>query len=182
MEKILLFYKNRGHEEYHGESVSQIEHAVQSAVLARSILHDDKEFILAAFLHDIGHLVETKDTEETMGHFGVRSHEAKGADLLREHGLSEKICRLVAGHVTAKRYLVSTNPDYFHGLSEASKITLIHQGGMMTEAEREVFESDDLFDLHLKLRRLDEQSKIVGQPIDADLAWIKEMLYTASNS
>jgi 2-amino-1-hydroxyethylphosphonate dioxygenase (glycine-forming) len=171
-------YRSLGHQAYDGEPVSQLEHAAQTAELARALCPDDPEFALAAFLHDVGHLLLPTDAEtERMGHYGVRNHEARGAQFLRSQGFSEKICRLVEGHVAAKRYLVSTDPDYFARLSPASKITLMHQGGMMTAEERADFEADSLFQQHLQLRRFDEQAKVAGGPVP-DWAWVEQLADT----
>ncbi len=167
-------YRNLGHQAYDGEPVSQLEHATQTAELARVLHPEDPEFVLAAFLHDVGHLLPTDSETEQMGIYGVRSHEAQGAAYLREQSFSEKICRLVEGHVAAKRYLVSTDPDYFGRLSDASKITLMHQGGMMTAEEQADFEADPLFKQHLQLRRLDEQAKVSGGSA-LDWAWVEQL-------
>jgi predicted HD phosphohydrolase len=43
-----------------------------------------------------------------------------------------QVARLVAGHVKAKRFLVSTEPEYAHILSDASQVTLKAQGGIMS--------------------------------------------------
>ena len=166
-------YRTLGYQAYDGEPVSQLEHATQTAELARVLHPDDPEFVLAAFLHDVGHLLPTESAAEQMGAYGVRSHEARGAAYLRQQGFSEKICRLVEGHVAAKRYLVSTDPGYFGRLSDASKITLMHQGGMMTAEEQAAFEADSLFEQHLQLRRLDEQAKVSGGP-SPDWAWVEQ--------
>ena len=65
----------------------------------------------------------------------------------------------------AKRYLTWHFPSYYEQLSEASKKTLEFQGGIMTLEEAMLFESDKLFDLHLKLRRWDEKAKLEKQPM-----------------
>lgn len=175
LEKVLSTYHEHGHEAYHGEPVSQLEHAVQAAELAQKAFPDDPEFILAAFLHDYGHLCES--AEGHMDGFGVWDHESVGAQKLQDLGFSRKITRLIANHVMAKRYLVSTNPLYFADLSEASKITLIKQGGLLTPEEQAEFEQDDLFEHHIALRRLDEQAKLTHQQIP-DLAWLEGLMET----
>ena len=45
------------------------------------------------------------------------------------------------------------------------KKTLEFQGGVMTEEEAILFESDKLFDLHIKLRRWDEKAKMEKQSL-----------------
>ena len=172
---IRAVFHARGNEEYHGEPVSQWEHAVQSAELARQERPDDPEFILAAFLHDFGHICADPEVTGSMEGFGIVCHEQVGAETLRRFGFSKKITALVAGHVEAKRYLVTTDPVYFAGLSEASKYTLEKQGGLMSPHEREEFERDPLFSLHIQLRRIDERAKVSGHPI-TDLAWLEALV------
>lgn len=173
IEKVLSVFQERGHEAYHGEPVSQLEHAVQAAELAKNAFPHDPEFIIAAFLHDFGHLCDSE--EGHMDGYGVWEHETVGAKTLRKLGFSEKIERLVANHVQAKRYLVSTDPLYFADLSAASKITLIKQGGLLSLEEQRDFEQDSLFEQHIALRRLDEQAKITGQP-SPDLQWLEDLM------
>jgi predicted HD phosphohydrolase len=50
-------------------------------------------------------------------------------------------------------------------LSVASKITLIHQGGKMTETEARLFELDPLFDIYIALRKWDEEAKLENIPL-----------------
>jgi predicted HD phosphohydrolase len=110
-----------------------------------------------------------------MDGYGTWDHEEVGARTLKSLGFSEKITRLVENHVYAKRYLVSTDPMYFADLSPASKITLIKQGGLLSVQEKQDFEQDPLFELHIALRRLDEKAKIVGQPVP-DLSWLEVLM------
>src|ERR1700760_4684017 len=155
--EIMDLYKGYGGAEYAGEKVTQLEHMVQAAQLAEEQGYD-AEGILAAFLHDIGHITEAakgdNDTvpgAEHMGEFGIVDHEALGADFLREKGFSKKIARLVESHVEAKRYLTIKDPAYYDQLSEASKKTLEYQGGPMTPEEAEAFEQYPLFDLIIQM-------------------------------
>jgi len=57
---------------------------------------------------------------ESMDGFGVAEHEKLGAVYLSQK-VSQRICKLVASHVAAKRYLTFKFPEYEAGLSEASK-------------------------------------------------------------
>jgi len=41
--------------------------------------------------------------------------------------------------------------------------------------EKQDFEQDPLFELHIALRRLDEKAKIVGQPVP-DLSWLEVLM------
>ncbi|MEQ9413713.1 MAG: HD domain-containing protein [Cyclobacteriaceae bacterium] len=169
VDEIFSLYERYGHEDYIGEPVSQIEHMSQAAQLAINDRMDD-EIILAAFFHDIGHICVSKEKDNDMGGYGIKSHEKIGADYLRSKGLPERIARLVEGHVEAKRYLTFKNPDYFNNLSEASKKTLEYQGGVMTKEEAEAFENEPLFDDILMMRKWDELAKEMNVPlVDMDV-------------
>ncbi|MBI2282618.1 MAG: HDIG domain-containing protein [Bacteroidetes bacterium] len=158
VDEVISLYERFGGEDYIGEPVSQIEHMCQCAQLAEKEGYDT-EVILAAFFHDIGHLCEHITEVELMDGYGVVDHEKLGADYLQKKGFSEKIAKLVASHVAAKRYLTRRYPDYYEQLSPASKETLVFQGGVMTEEEAITFESDPLAELYIRLRRWDEQAK-----------------------
>ena len=110
---IIDLYTTHGGNEYAGEKVTQLEHMVQAAQLARQGGYDD-EMILAAFLHDIGHICVSAYVNNTMGDFGIINHEKIGAQFLRKRGFSERIARLVENHVSAKRYLTFKYPEYFN--------------------------------------------------------------------
>lgn len=163
-EFIISLYRQYGDEDYIGEPVSQVEHMCQCAELAEKD-GQNEEVILAAFFHDIGHLCEHIMPVQQMDGFGVVDHEKLGADFLLSKGFSENIASLVQNHVQAKRFLTRRFPAYYEQLSEASKKTLEFQGGVMTEEEAMAFESDKLFDLHIKLRRWDEKAKLEKQPM-----------------
>jgi len=157
-------YELHGGEEYAGEKVSQLEHMVQAAQLAEEQGFDE-EVILAAFLHDIGHICEEGHGDNEMEGFGIKDHEEIGAAFLLKKGFSKKIARLVESHVEAKRYLTWKDPEYYDRLSEASKRTLEFQGGRMVKEEAEAFEKYPLFDLIIKMRTWDEQAKIEHKPL-----------------
>jgi phosphonate degradation associated HDIG domain protein len=159
--------------DYIGEPVSQLEHMLQAADYA-SRAGAEQEVIIAALLHDIGHLMDHENTE-AMGVYGVARHEEKGADFLRELGFSETVCRLVAGHVNAKRYLVAKDPAYAARLSDASRATLAWQGGPMSINEMRAFEADPLYKQILFLRTCDEQAKDPEAVVN-DLVWYRELL------
>ena len=164
--EIMFLYERYGSEDYIGEPVSQIEHMCQCAALAEAAGEED-DVVLAAFLHDIGHLCEFAFPEKKLSHMdnaGVVDHEKLGAAYLLNLGFSEKIAKLVQSHVPAKRYLTYNFPEYYNQLSEASKKTLEYQGGVMTAEEALTFEEDDLFDLYVSIRRWDDKAKQTQQP------------------
>ncbi len=167
-DEITSLFNDHGQDDYIGEKVSQIQHMTQCAALASAAGHDE-EIILAALLHDIGHLCEYVMPVERMEEYGVVDHEQLGYEYLMQKGFSDKVCKLVASHVQAKRYLTYKYPHYLELLSEASKATLEFQGGPMLTAEANKFERDPLFQYYLLLRRWDDQAKdptIAPPPID----------------
>ena len=175
---IRLFekYGNKG---YIGEEVTQLQHAIQAALLAEDYYYyvsENKriELVLGAFLHDVGHLlifednllekmgeVEVKGYKEIekMGEVGVKDHEELGAEFLREFGYPNLIYEIVRKHILTKRYLITTRDGYYDKLSEASKETFKYQGGKLTEEEINNFEKDEYFDYHLRMREFDDKAK-----------------------
>src|SRR5215831_8433798 len=109
VERVFEVLKN-AHEQYFGEPVTQLEHALQCAHWAREDGADD-ELIAAALLHDVGHLVAADPDE-----IGSPQHEGIGAAYLRDLGCNERVADLVSGHVAAKRYLTATTPEYYEQL------------------------------------------------------------------
>ena len=160
--EVFGLYEQHGAADYIGEPVSQIEHMSQAAQLAMAEGFDD-EVVLAAFFHDIGHICGQGGAN--MGGYGVVSHERLGADYLRRAGFSERLAKLVEYHVQAKRYLTFSQPDYYERLSEASRRTLVYQGGVMSAEEARAFEQDPLCAVSLRLRHWDEEAKVMQVPV-----------------
>ena len=171
--EIFSLYENHGNADYIGEPVSQLEHMCQAAQLAEEEGYDD-EVVLAAFFHDIGHLCEFIMPVELMEGVGVLDHESIGQAYLVNKGFSERIAKLVRSHVEAKRFLTFKFPAYFEKLSDASKLTLQHQGGMMNAEEAEAFETDPMFELFIKMRTWDDLAKNTNKALP-DLNRYKQM-------
>jgi len=155
--EIIDLMTRAGGARYFGEAVSQLEHAEQCAWRAREA-GADEELVLAALLHDIGHLLESEFAERDE-RVGVINHDDLGAAWLLERGFSRRFARLVGGHVDAKRYLTATNPAYLERLSPASRETLRLQGGPMTAEEAGAFALDPDHGDMLRLRAWDEMAK-----------------------
>src|SRR6201985_304041 len=179
--EIMDLYAGYGGAEYAGEKVSQLEHMVQAAQLAEAQGFDE-EVILAAFLHDVGHISEAAKGDNEMEGVGIKEHEELGAEFLREKGFSKKIVRLVESHVEAKRYLTIKDPSYYAQLSDASKKTLEYQGGPMTEEEAAAFEQYPLFHLIIQMRKWDELAKIENKPLPDMQHYRAMILHHLSNS
>ena len=167
-EPVKLLFEKGASMEYFGENVTQLEHALQMFQLAREAEADD-ELAVAAFLHDIGHLLPVSKNK-----LGSEHHDFDGAAWLHKHGFSKRVVAVAAQHVNAKRYLCFKNPDYFSKLSEASRQTLELQGGMMNEKQALSFEKQPHFEEIIQVRLWDEEAKIV----DAQMPDLKEVLVT----
>ena len=133
---IEQLFAERGGEQYSGEQVTQIEHALQTAHQAETEGASD-ELITAALLHDLGHLLH--DLGETPSLRGVDDvHQYRALPFLR--GLfDDVVLNAIKFHVDAKRYLCATRADYHAALSEDSKRSLMLQGGIFTASEAESF-------------------------------------------
>jgi phosphonate degradation associated HDIG domain protein len=156
--KVLHYFHQYGDEQY-GEDITQQEHALQSALLAQQEGYED-EVIIAALLHDLGHLIIDNASGQMEDNLGMKNHEGIGAKYLKQRGFSDLVYQLIKGHVAAKRYLTFKYPDYYQELSEASKKTLVYQGGVMTADEAKLFEAQANFKLNLKMREWDDKGKV----------------------
>jgi len=154
---LLNLYKKYGHLTY-GEGVTQLQHALQAAELAIYEKGED-EMIVAAFLHDIGHLLSEKYVKTKKTGYGSVEHEYSGSKYLHDMGFSDYVVNLVENHVLAKRYLVAVRPSYYEALSKASKKTLEFQGAKMTIKEQKKFESNPYFEDYITLRKYDDKAK-----------------------
>lgn len=96
--------------------------------------------------------------DESVGRVG---HERIGEEYLLRLGFSRKVAALVGSHVAAKRYLCATEPAYHATLSEASKKSLMFQGGPMNGAELEEWSMNPWCSVMCRLRKWDDGAKIV---------------------
>ncbi|MDB5874905.1 MAG: hypothetical protein JWQ07_4347 [Ramlibacter sp.] len=154
-------FASRGGEQYSGEGVTQLEHALQCALLAEGESAGD-ELVTAALLHDLGHLLH--DLGETPTLHGMDDiHQYRALPFLR--GLfSDAVLLPIKLHVDAKRYLCAVRPGYFAALSDDSKRSLGLQGGIFNEGQAEAFITQSGAGSAVRLRVWDEQAKVAGLP------------------
>jgi len=146
-------------EEYLGEDITLVEHMIQCAELARKS-KAPAWLIVAALLHDIGHiLVPDAATAQDSG--VDMHHDDVGAEWISKR-FPNNVVQTVRLHVDAKKYLVSTDSQYFDRLSEASKITLAIQGGMFSELEATEFIQQQYAYEAVLLRNWDDAGKVRG--------------------
>ena len=179
VEEIVCYLKKAGSESYLGpqeESVTQLSHSLQAAERARAYLASlppsspllaptspipPSDIILAAVLHDVGHMILSRPDSWDPSADTSEQHEWVGYHYLINHGFSTAVAQLVLGHVQAKRYLTFKDPAYYERLSDSSRMTLVGQGGPMQAEEAAEFEKGDLFDVKLRMRTWDEEAKEV---------------------
>lgn len=164
---LLIDFLNRQGHGHFEEEVTQYAHAAQSAWWARKN-EASPELVAAALLHDIGHMLtgETDDYTET-----DREHELVAADFLSPY-FPAAVTEPIRLHVPAKRYIVSTEPDYYEKLSEASKHSFHLQGGYMTPEEKSAFEALPHYLEAIALRYWDDLAKdtqLEAPPIESYL-------------
>lgn len=157
VEDCINLLSERGHSEYGGEAVTQLEHALQCAMLAETE-NASAELITAALLHDIGHMLHTlaNDAPED----GIDdAHENLGGHFLRQI-FPESVTEPVRLHVPAKRYLCSTDEKYHRELSRPSIISLKLQGGLMSTEELAEFSQNPFSQDAIRLRHWDDAAKV----------------------
>ena len=139
--------------------INQQQHALQAAFLAEREGKGDA-LIVAALLHDVGHMVH--DLGENPADAGIDDrHEELGNTWLQAH-FGPEVTEPVRLHVAAKRYLCAVEADYFAKLSPDSVKSLALQGGPMSAEEVAAFEALPQHQEAVQLRRYDEQAKVKG--------------------
>ncbi|WP_288392125.1 phosphonate degradation HD-domain oxygenase [uncultured Herbaspirillum sp.] len=161
LDDIALLFTRHGHTQYAGEPVTQLEHALQSALLAEEE-GAAPSLIVASLLHDLGHLLEDLGDTPTLS--GVDDlHQYRVLPFLR--GLfDESVLAPIALHVDAKRYLCATDPDYFARLSADSVRSVQLQGGIFDVEQAAAFIDRPYARDALRLRRWDDCAKLAGLP------------------
>lgn len=157
--QIIAIYDARGAGAYFGEQVSMTEHGLQAAHFAQAE-QAPEALVIAALLHDIGHLLE--DVPDALEDWRTDArHEEVGARWLARH-FPAQVAEAVRLHVPAKRYLCATDRGYFGMLSPASVHTLALQGGPMKAEEIAQFEREPHHRDAVRVRRWDDQGKVAG--------------------
>jgi phosphonate degradation associated HDIG domain protein len=172
-DEVMFLLGDCAGEQYFGEAVTKLAHAEQCAWNAQQA-GADEELILACLLHDIGHQLDTEDTQRDE-RVGVINHDEVGRRWLLERGFSRRLADLVGGHVDAKRYLTATNEAYMAKLTPASQETLKLQGGPMDQAAADEFAHEPELRDMLRLRAWDEMAKDPNRTV-APLESYREML------
>ena len=156
---IEALFTRHGHSQYSGEPVTQLEHALQTALLAEQAGADD-ELVTAALLHDLGHLLTEYEGSPTLR--GIDDlHQYRVLPFLRSV-FSQRVLDAIQLHVDAKRYLCATRSGYLEALSPDSQRSLALQGGVFSSAEAKHFSTRPHAEEAVALRLWDDQAKLAG--------------------
>lgn len=158
---IIDLYEREGMARY-DEAITQIEHAVQAAEWAEASGADD-DLVVAALLHDIGHLLTGDHRSERAFRDRDLHHEDVAARFL-SRWFEPEITEPIRMHVAAKRYLCAVEAGYHESLSPASVRSLELQGGPMDEEEASEFARLDGALAAADLRRWDDLAKDPDRP------------------
>lgn len=156
LQDIERLFEERGGEQYSGEAVTQLQHALQTAALGEAEGANDA-LVTAALLHDLGHLLH--DLGDTPSLHGVDDvHQYRALPFLR--GLfDDAVLDAIKLHVDAKRYLCATRPGYHDSLSADSQRSLLLQGGIFSYREAENFIAQPGAEAAVSLRLWDDLAK-----------------------
>jgi predicted HD phosphohydrolase len=153
----------RGAMRWDDEAVTALDHALQCAARARAVGAAD-EVVLAALLHDVGHLIT--DVEESP----LTHHGLWGARFLRPF-VPAKVTWLVEHHVMAKRYLCTVDREYAKSLSLGSLRSWIRQGATLDPETRRELERQPWLPDVLAMRRWDDAAKEPRAPVPPLVAY-----------
>lgn len=159
---IGLLFAEKGDRMYAGEPVTQLQHALQSGHLAEQEGAAD-ELVVAAFLHDLGHLLNDQGETPTLRGIDDR-HEYVALPFLRDL-FGPPVLQPIRLHVAAKRYLCARGDgtlggaEYWAALSIDSKRSLELQGGIFSAAEADAFHAQPYATDGVRLRQWDDQAK-----------------------
>ena len=157
VDEIVFNFKNNK-SLYIGEGLTIADHMIQSAMLAEKAKCSDN-LICSCLLHDYGHFI-VDDPDELVSNDEDGEHELVAYKFLKKY-FKKEIVDPIKYHVLAKRYL-AREENYYNKLSNASKISLNLQGGVLTDRESKDFENKIYFKNSILLRKFDEASKKVG--------------------
>lgn len=156
IDDLIRLFEQRGDEQYDGEPVTQLQHALQSATLAELAGATD-ELVVAALLHDIGHLLhELGPTPSSFGKDDL--HQYRCLPYLR-FLFGPAVLEPIRLHVDAKRYLCALEPTYYDNLSIDSKRSLALQKGIFDSQQASEFIARPFSADAVALRRWDDAAK-----------------------
>jgi len=157
VQRIVQLFHERGNGRYGSEAVSQLQHAIQCAVLAKRA-GSESTLVAASLLHDIGHIIDENDLPESDHQNLDDQHEERAYEWLKSN-FGRAVADPVRLHVVAKRFLCTTEPEYIKALSPTSLKSYHDQGGLMSQPEIDDFRDEPFAFEAVQLRRWDDLAK-----------------------
>ncbi|MGB3427063.1 MAG: phosphonate degradation HD-domain oxygenase [Burkholderiaceae bacterium] len=170
--EVEALFAAKGDRLYAGEPVTQLQHALQAAHLAEQEDAGD-ELVVAAFLHDLGHLINDQGDTPTLRGIDDR-HEFVALPFLRDL-FGPEVLQPIRLHVDAKRYLCArgngtvSGAEYWSALSIDSRRSLELQGGIFSENEADGFRTQPFAEDGVRVRLWDDRAKL-AQAVTPPLA------------
>ena len=161
---IADLFARRGHEQYAGEPVTQLEHALQTAHLAQQAGADD-ELVTACLLHDLGHLLQ--DLEDKKIRKNRSFSDAGMAELCHLHERLLSNLRLgmsvfLDGHVRDAQKLLEEKAR-FRDLEH--EYAANHIGRLQDNTAQSIETSSLHLDLISELKRINSHICSIAYPI-----------------
>ena len=155
LDQITALFHAQGAVQYGSEAINQQQHALQCAHLAERS-GAAPALIVAALLHDLGHLLAP----------GVLAQAAKADDVHQYVAIPflrglfpDAVIEPIRMHVDAKRYLCRMDKHYWANLSPKSQRSLVVQGGPFSKDESARFMAQAFATDAVALRRWDDCAK-----------------------
>lgn len=169
---IVGLFESKGHAQYDGEPVTQLQHALQSAHLAEQA-GSDSALITGALLHDLGHLLH--DFGGTPTRQGLDDlHQFRCLPFLRAL-FSPATLEPIRLHVDAKRFLCARVEGYHASLSADSQRSLVLQGGIFDDVQAQAFEALPYSGDAVRLRRWDDAAKSADAEVPPLAHFVRHM-------
>ena len=147
IDQIISSYSNNK-SLYMGEKVTIAEHMIQTAMIAEKT-NSSSDLVCSSLLHDYGHFI-LDNPNDLVKRQKDGKHEDLGYEFLKKYFV-QNVVEPIKYHVKAKRYL-TREVIYYRMLSEASKVSLKLQGGIMDDKEAKNFEGNEFLEDSIKLR------------------------------
>ncbi|KAJ2874813.1 hypothetical protein GGH93_002120 [Coemansia aciculifera] len=184
--KVFELLETSGKKEHISGKMTQLDHALQAAHLAKSE-GADEETILAALMLNTGGISitipkydnlslgdtvklnwdgrarntsDTLDKKQTVKYPTGQIPAFFGYDRYERDdyafGFSSKTCELVESNVLAKRYLLTTDLTFQTGANDGNTVLISMKGGSLSPTEIHEFEKDPLFRQKVQLAKWDD--------------------------
>ena len=180
VERLFNFMFEKGLS-FYDEVVTQLDHALQAAELAKKS-NADNHLITSALLHDLGHLLLNEhNTQDTFLAEDLNHEEIRATSMAPF--FPPLVTEPIRLHVDAKRYLCTVDQDYHNSLSQASKNSFQVQGQYMSTKEVKFFEQNVHFEAAVQVRRWDDLAKakdVTVAPLNTYQTCVSQSLLSTS--